>query len=317
MGDHKLKELGPISLAQKPIYDGYFSRYPTIISEQNFTNFFMWRGSRPIQAIEADDSLITYEEREVGVIIFGPPAGPISMERAIEAVQSVTGKEVALCDRIAEAAIEPPVLGRFKVEEDRNYFDYTYLRNDLADLEGRKYHKKRNLIKQCLSENRCEYEGTSEGNIGEVSEMMDRWCKHKGCKVDRGLCHEYRATREVLTNFADLGLTGGAIRIDGRIEAFTVGEALNENTAVIHLEKAMPEFKGLYQVINQWFCQHALDAFDYVNREQDVGVPGLRQAKESYYPDMLVKKFRIYPLGKERAHLKESTEFKRCLDEEG
>jgi hypothetical protein len=313
----KFNELGLISLEHKDTYDDYLRRYPTEISEQTFTNLFMWRRSRPIKAVEVGDSLVTYEERDDGVIMFGQPIGPLPLGEAIEAVRAATGKDVALCDRVSENAVSPDVLKDYEVEEDRDYFDYTYSRGDLSDLEGRKYHKKRNLIKQCLSENMCEYEGISDKNLDEVSEMMDRWCKHKGCKQDRGLCHEYRATREVLTHFAELGLTGGAIRIGGRIEAFTVGEALNENTAVIHLEKAKPEFKGLYQVINQWFCQHALGAFEYVNREQDVGIPGLRQAKESYYPERLVKKFKVYPLGKTRSNLNEPAEFKRCLDEEG
>jgi len=317
MSESRINELGPISLDQKPIYDSYFRKYPTVISEQNFTNFFIWRKSRPVRAIEKGDSLVTYEEREDGVILFGPPAGPISMASAIEAVRAVTEKDVALCDRISEAAISPEVLKEFEVEEDRSYFDYTYLQKDLAELEGRKYSKKRNLIKQCLAENRCKYERISGANIAEVSAMMDRWCDHKGCRDERGLCNEFRATRETLQNYGELGLTGAAVRIDGRIEAFTVGEALNENTAVVHLEKAMPDIKGLYQLMNQWFCKNDMTDFDYVNREQDVGIPGLRKAKESYHPDMLMKKFRIYPLGRERARLAEPTEFKRCLDEEG
>jgi len=313
----KINELGPISLGQKAVYDGYLRRYPTEISEQTFTNLFMWRKSRPIKAIEAGDSLVTYEEREDGVIIFSQPIGPLPLKGAIDAVRSATGKDVALCDRIFEEAISPDVLRDFEVEEDRDYFDYTYLRNDLAELEGRKYHKKRNLIKQCLTENKCEYEGISGANIAEVSAMMDRWCEYRKCKGDRGLCHEYQATRQVLENYEALMVLGAAIRIDGRIEAFTVGEALNKNTAVIHLEKAMPEYKGLYQLINHWFCQNHLASFDCVNREQDVGLPGLRQAKESYYPQRMIRKFKVYPLGKDRARLKEPTEFKRCLDEEG
>lgn len=311
------KELGVISLEQKGIYDGYLKKYPTEISEQSFTNLFMWRKSRPIRAIEDGDSLIVYEEREDGAIMFGQPIGPLPLREAIETIKAVSGKDVALCDRIFEGAISPEVLKEYEVEEDRDYFDYTYSRRDLSDLEGRKYSKKRNLIKQCLTENKCEYEEISSANIAEVSAMMDRWCDYRKCKEDRGLCHEYQATRQVLENYEELKLIGAAIQIDGRIEAFTIGEALNKNTAVIHLEKAMPEYKGLYQLINQWFCQNHLGSFEYVNREQDVGLPGLRQAKESYFPQRLIKKFKVYPLGRERARLKEPAEFKRCLDEEG
>lgn len=312
-----MRKLGPIALDHKRIYDDYLRRYPTEISEHSFTNLFMWRRARPVKAIEAEASLVTYEERDDGVILLGPPIGPLPLKGAIEIVKSTAGKDVALCERITEVAVTPGLISEYEVEEDRDYFDYTYLRSDLSELQGRRYHKKRNLIKQCLAENSCEYEPITGENIAEVSDMMDRWCDYRGCKDDRGLCNEFRATREVFRNYKDLGLIGAAIRIGGRIEAFTVGEALNANTAVIHLEKAMPQIKGLYQLINQWFCQKGLEGFEYVNREQDVGIPGLRQAKESYYPERMIKKFKVYPLGRERADLVEPVEFKRCLDEEG
>jgi hypothetical protein len=311
------KEHGVISLEQKGIYDKYLKRYPTEISEQSFTNLFMWRKSRPIKAIEAGDSLVTYEERDDGAIMFGQSIGPLPLRKAIDTIRAVSGKDVALCDRIYEGTVSPEVLKDYEVEEDRDYFDYTYSREGLSDLEGRRYSKKRNLIKQCLTENRCDYEEIDGGNIADVSAMMDRWCDYKACHEDKGLCNEFRATREILKNYGKLDVIGAVIRIDGRIEAFTVGEALNEKTAVIHLEKAMPEYKGLYQLINQWFCQNHLGSFEFVNREQDVGLPGLRQAKESYYPERMIRKFKVYPLGKARSHLKEPAEFKRCLDEEG
>jgi hypothetical protein len=313
----KARELGAISLEQKGIYDDYLRRYPTEISEQSFTNLFMWRKSRPIKAIEVGDSLLAYEERDDGVIMFGQPIGPLPLRKAIETIRKVSGKDVALCDRIFENAVSPDVLKDYEAEEDRDYFDYTYSRKGLSDLEGRRYSKKRNLIKQCLAENRCKYEEIDGENIAEVSAMMDRWCDYRDCHEDKGLCNEFRATREIFQNYSKLDVIGATIRIDGRIEAFTVGERLNDNTAVIHLEKAMPEYKGLYQLINQWFCKNHLASFDFVNREQDVGMPGLRQAKESYYPERMIRKFKVYPLGKERSRLKEPAEFKRCLDEEG
>ena len=100
-----------------------------------------------------------------------------------------------------------------------------------------------------------------------------------------------RALREGLDHFEDFGLICGAVRVEGRIEAFSFGEALNENTAVVHFEKAMSGFPGLYQVINHWFCRYGLVEFEFVNREQDLGVPGLRQAKQSYHPHHMVEKF--------------------------
>jgi hypothetical protein len=177
--------------------------------------------------------------------------------------------------------------------EDRDNFDYVYYRKDLAELSGRKYHKKRNLVTQCLGNYRCTYEELTPEIIPEVKEMQDRWCAQKDCGKTPILCHEYKAISSMLDNTGELDIIGGAIRIDGTVQAYTVASSLNNNTAAIHFEKAMPEFKGLYQLINQWFCKNSLSSFEFVNREQDVGVEGIRKAKESYFPDHMIIKYAV------------------------
>lgn len=123
--------------------------------------------------------------------------------------------------------------------------------------------------------------------------MMDLWCSRRNCGKDVGLCHEYLAVQELFAHYAKVGVVGAAIRIKGEIAAFTVGDRLNSITAVVHFEKAMPEVQGPYQVINQWFCRNRLSGFEFINREQDLGIDGLRQTKESNFPDHLVKQFRL------------------------
>ena len=100
---------------------------------------------------------------------------------------------------------------------------------------------------------------------------------------------------EALTYFEELDFKGGAIKIDSRIEAFSLGEALNDNTAVIHIEKANPEIQGLYTAINQLFVSNTWQETEFINREQDLGVDGLRKAKESYNPHHMVNKYTISP----------------------
>jgi hypothetical protein len=97
----------------------------------------------------------------------------------------------------------------------------------------------------------------------------------------------------VLDNFETLGVTGGCIEIDGKIEALTLGELLNPETVVIHIEKANATFHGLYQMMNQQFLEHEWQHIKYVNREQDLGIEGLRKAKESYYPHHMVEKLTV------------------------
>ena len=148
-------------------------------------------------------------------------------------------------------------------------------------------------MEQCLATHECICEAISPDNLQEVADMQERWCAERNCKQDPHLCDEYRAIREVLDNFWALSAFGAAIRADGTIQAYTIGEALNPSTAVIHFEKAMSSITGLYQFVNQAFCRNYLKRFEYVNREQDLGIPGLRKAKMSYHPDRMVEKYTV------------------------
>jgi hypothetical protein len=112
----------------------------------------------------------------------------------------------------------------------------------------------------------------------------------KHCTLDRFSAAEDSALKEALDNMDQLGFFGGVALIDGKIQALTLGERLSKDTAVVHFEKANPSIRGLYQFINQEFCRNVLRGFEFVNREQDVGEPGLRRAKEGYHPHHFVEK---------------------------
>ena len=122
-------------------------------------------------------------------------------------------------------------------------------------------------------------------------EVAEKWCKIRRCEDDMNLLSESEAVRESLVHFPVLKIDGGVILIDGKVEAFTLGELLNDQTAVVHIEKANPENPGLYAMINQQFCENRWRDLLYINREQDLGEPGLRKAKLSYYPDHFVESF--------------------------
>jgi hypothetical protein len=122
-------------------------------------------------------------------------------------------------------------------------------------------------------------------------ELQDLWCDEKHCDLYSSLRAEARAIREILGELDLLGVTGGAILVNDRVQAFSLAEPMSANTVVCHIEKATPDLHGAFQVINQQFLEHAWAGFEYVNREQDVGDPGLRKAKESYHPDHRVEKY--------------------------
>lgn len=294
MDDQLLDQLNLLNESHRPLVTKYFSRFPPEISEQTFTNLFCWRKSRPIYIAELDDTLAflvhSITEKKRNFFLFGPPAGKLSLEQVYEELKGILAGAIRL-----PASIADPLANRgYDVQTDRDNWDYVYREKDLADLSGRKYAKKRNQIKKCLQQYDCRYEPITDRLIPECMSMQEQWCIARACNKDPGLCSEFQAIHEMFNNFQELSLIGGCIRVGGTIKAFAIGELLISGTAVIHFEKAMPEIFGLGQLINKWFALYGLSDFEFVNREQDLGIPGLRQAKKSYHPHHLVKKSTIF-----------------------
>jgi hypothetical protein len=282
-------DIRPLTLADRPLVSGYLRRYPPEISEHTFTNLFVWQPYRPILFAEIDNSLVflvNAAQQKGKYILFGPPAGEIS----IPEVLSSFGADIAGAVRIPDTAAENLPTPGFVANPDRDNADYVYRVADLAELAGRRYAKKRNHIKQCHSGHACEYVPITAKFIAECETMQERWCHTRDCGRNPGLCNEANAIAETFAHFNELELLGGAVRVDGTIQAFAIAEELHPGTAVWHFEKAMADIPGLGQLINQWFSKHGLAGFDYVNREQDLGIPGMRQAKESYFPHHMVQK---------------------------
>jgi len=284
-------------MEHRELVETYLRRHPPEVSEHTFTNLFAWRGARATFVLEAEDTLLVLAEGMEGLAMWGPPVGQATLPEAFSLAEELVDRPVLSAECIPEAALSGLEGAHFEVEPDRNNSDYVYRRSDLAELEGRRYHSKRNMVDRCLATHECVYEEIVASNLNEVADMQDRWCQERNCGREPALCDEYQAIRQVLTCWADLSVFGGAVRVDGTIEAYTVGEPLNDNTAVIHFEKAMSRVEGLYQVVNQWFCRNHLGRFEYVNREQDLGIPGLRKAKKSYYPSHMVNKYVVRVVG--------------------
>jgi hypothetical protein len=284
--------LRPLEVGDRDTVTAYLKRFPPEVSELTFTNLFVWRKSRAILFVELEDSLVLAVETNEGDrrmrVAFASPWGEGHPKRVVEAL----GIEFDGFLRVpAETARELERSGE-AITPDRDNWDYVHWVKDLAELSGRKYHKKRNLVKQCLEANEVEYEEINGRNLEECLDFQDRWCRARECGRHPGLCAEYLAIRETFEHYEDFDLFGGAVRIGENIEAYAIGEELSPGTAVCHFEKAMPEIRGLGQVINQWFAKFSLGPFEFLNREQDLGIPGLRQAKESYYPHHMVEKFK-------------------------
>ena len=181
---------------------------------------------------------------------------------------------------------------RFVYEEVRDSADYLYETGKLVSLAGKKLQPKRNLVSRFQREYPdWSYEAVTEENIGECMEMAQRWCAAYGCGQDVSLRSESQANQNAMKNFKALHLEGGLLRAGGRIIAYTLGERLNSDTYIVHIEKAFPEYTGAYQMINREFISRTAGDAVYVNREDDAGDEGLRKAKLSYYPALLLKKY--------------------------
>ena len=283
-----LPELRELTLSDRRKVTDWLRRFPPEVSELTFTNLYVWRRMREVRMAEFNGALLFVCEEEGKQRLLGPPVGDVAPGDLPELLGDLGVTEA---ERLGKTAAEALRRAGVKVAEDRDQYDYVYLREELAALDGRRLHRKKNMVNRCLANYPCEYVEIDRGNVDEVLEMQARWGRSRDCKEDPALCAENLAIRDSLAHFDEFGLVGGAVRIDGQIEAFTLGEALNEETAVVHFEKAMTQFQGLYQLINCWFCEHTLGGFTFVNREQDLGIPGLRKAKKSYLPHHMVEKF--------------------------
>ena len=138
------------------------------------------------------------------------------------------------------------------------------------------------------------FEPITPEKLDECREMNEKWYGQKGQSYNTGLANERRAVEKCFENYSELGLEGGLLRTSGRIVAYTIGEPLNSDTYVIHVEKAFSSIRGAYQMINREFASFIKEKYPhilYVNREDDMGNKGLRRAKLSYYPDRMIEKY--------------------------
>lgn len=294
MSDYCIPGFKQLEIADKPVLDGFFQAEPPQASEYSFTNLFMWRRKyKPRWSISHECLLVILEE--TGGKLLG--LQPVGLGNKIAALDH-------LC-RIFESQGLIPMIGRatddfvdafvdesrFDLIEDPDNSDYVYLAEKLIKLSGNKYHRKKNHLNRFLKNYDFQYRSFSPQLIDSVLSLQETWCEFKDCYEDDNLFHEDRAVCDALTHYQTLGFTGGAILMDDQVQAFSFGEMLNRDTAVIHIEKANPEIDGLYTVINQRFCASAWTHATFINREQDLGLEGLRKAKQSYYPHHMVNKW--------------------------
>ena len=294
-------EFKPIEKSDKPIFDKFFKARYYENAHLNFTNLYMWREPFNIQWSLHNDVIYMISQWHSKVAALQPIGAEDKMQEAIANIiewfkTRDKDKNVTIggIERSFVEELKKFPNANFEIKANPENFDYVYLADDLINLAGRKYHSKKNHLNSFQKNYpMANYLPITEKIIPKCREELNRWYELRSPELpnDPFLDLESVAINEVLDNFCDFKIKGGAIELDGRIIAFTFGEQLNTDTAVIHVEKADPDIRGAYPAINQGFVANEWSTMKFINREEDMGLDGLRKAKESYKPIKMIEKF--------------------------
>lgn len=296
-------DFAEITLHNKIEFDRLINKNHPQISELTFTNLFSWRHFYKFRYTIRAGLLCIISVPCRGEPFAMMPVGDVNEDNFAEAFSGLKEYFIKKGWRLVFRKISnnelPYFRSRIASEEsivyDRDNSDYLYNTVDLVSLRGKKYDGKRNHINKFKRQHTFEYVPLGCSLLDECSRIMEEWCKEKNCKCQDGDYCERHVNMELLKNFKTLGCKGALIKMDGVFEAFTVGEMLNTDTAVIHIEKAKNAIDGLYTIINQQFAEREWSGSTYINREQDLGMEGMRKAKLSYQPVRLIDKYTVYP----------------------
>ena len=243
---------------------------------------------------------------------FRPPMGPQnpSLVRDLVRLAADVGDtdQIILLDQ-ATAEWMQSIYRRIDIVPDRDQAEYVYRAEDLAKLPGRDYlYIRREINKFRRTYPSSTAEPISSANCDKVKEYLDQWYATKN--HDGGLAgYEKEAVFYSLDNMKELGLSGLTINVDGKIGAMSIFEGMSRDTALIHFEKGLPEYEGIYKVINQEAASLLSKEYEFINRESDLGVPGLREAKLRYHPHHMVE---VYSATRPKMSCKLHCFAKRC-----
>lgn len=288
-----------IELEDKELLTGYLKQKPYRSCDLVFANIYLWSRKYHTEFAIVEDALIFCGFQEDGSPSITFPIGEEEqIKKALEVMLAwFAGQEAGFHMHLVQESefelLEQWYPGRFQAVYNRDAADYVYETEKLITLAGKKLHGKRNHINR-FKENNPDwaYEPITADNVEDCFQMALKWREEMQCEYDVEKRDEICVTLNALRLMEELELQGGLLRAEpgGEVIAFTIGEPLNPDTFVVHIEKAFAEIQGAYPMINQQFAEHAAAGFAYVNREEDTGAEGLRKAKLSYRPAFLVEK---------------------------
>ena len=289
-----------IRIEDKPYFDKLLSGKNYFACEYCFTNFFIWQDTLSIERAIKNDSIFVRGIYKNKRFYFYPISDKI--DEALEMLLDLEGKNLEIAcafDSILDKTSKE-MLERFTFTKNISLSDYVYRAEDLIKLEGKKYHQKRNHLTKFKNSYSYEFIPMSAKDTAICIDMKNRWAAEKemdGPDLER-MNNESKAIELALQYFNELELSGGIIKIEGSPQSFAIGEIPNKpnkKIGIVHFEKADYNFTGIFQAINQMFSQYAFSNVEFINRQDDMGLPGLKKAKESYHPIMMINKTYMKP----------------------
>ncbi len=281
-----------IMIDDKEIIEKYTKQNNYFLCDHCFTDIFMWRYNYSTKYCIKDDFLfLKVKSHEDKQEMYLAPLGSGDLKKAVLSIMEYARKKgnsfimLSIPEQIKER-IEKDMPDTFIFEENRDNADYIYLAEDLINLKGKKFHSKRNFINRFkeVYDGRWRFEELTEENAKEVFKYQLKWYEENRQTGDNSLFSEISAIAQALKNFKKLDLKGGLIRLDEKIIAFTIASKSHDNMYTIQIEKAEHSINGAYQLINNEFAKRYFNDIQYVDREEDLGIEGLRKAKLSYKP---------------------------------
>ena len=281
----------PVSISDRELFSQHYGSHPQVHSDNTFANMFCWNDYAHYRYAFRDGCMVLSSTID-GRTRYRPPIGPHISELLAEvlalAAKSHEEHPLVILDPDSRewiARLYPDL----SFEADRRYFDYVYLARDLAELPGRRYQTIRHQLNKFQKTCQPAVEAIGEQNMDEIRDFLDLWCDWKDCDSDPVLSSAKEAMRRALDFRQELGLSGIAIRAEGKIGAISLFEGLNQDTALVHFEKGLPDCKGIYRAINAETARILARDYTYINRESDMGVEGIREAKMRYHPHHMVQ----------------------------
>lgn len=281
--------------SRKAEYDRYLLTCGQRGCEYSFVNLYLW--GRQTAAF-LDDFLVFFSHFN-GHSVYPYPIGQGDIRPVLDTIIADSRERGIPCRLTSLTPADMDQLeslypGRFRFHCNRNDFDYVYHIDDLADLKGRKFQQKRNHLNRFLETwPDCHVKSLDNTNLGVARNLIDHWFYHRQQEPGANLQLEQVALRRALNRYDDLGLEGLVLYAGGEPVAVTMGSRLSEDTFDIHFEKAREDIPGAYGAVNRFFAQYLREKYPmlhYLNREDDLGLPGLRKAKLSYHPALLIEK---------------------------